>query len=76
MGGGGGPRGFGTPETMSPLRIIKPKVMQNDKGPYKGREGGGGVIKLGKWPTTFMDRPLGKLPFFEPPLTTMSLRKI
>ena len=57
MGGGGGPRGFGTPETMSPLRIIKPKVMQNDKGPYKGREGGGGVIKLGKWPTTFMDRP-------------------
>ena len=40
-GEGGGLEGS---ETISPLRVIKPKAMKNDKG----REGGG-VIKSRKW---------------------------
>ena len=39
-----GEGGLRAPETMSPLGVIKPKAMKNDKG----REGGHKFLKMGR----------------------------
>ena len=39
-----GEGGLWAPETMSPLRVIKPKAMKNDKG----RDGGHKIGKMGR----------------------------